>query len=217
MYTLHYWPDSASQVLRMVLRLTDATFREVQIDRAGGALDSAAYRALQPLGKIPALETPDGPVFETAAILLYLADRHPGLAPAPDAKDRGAFLSWLAFSAFNLHAPVLQVFYPERTASDTSEVTANAAAQIKANFAVLDAMIGRTRPDWLSTRPGVMNLYLGMMVHWLGGFAEGHPARLTPADLPNLGPILVALESHPAVAEVAAAEGLKPTFFTDPY
>jgi glutathione S-transferase len=215
MYTLHYWPDSASQALRIVLRLTGAPFSEILIDREAGVLDSAAYRALQPLGKIPALETPDGPVFETAAILLYLAERHPGLAPMPGDAQRGAFLSWLSFTAFNLHAPLLSVFYPDRVASAAEDVAARAAALLKANFAVLDAMAAQA-PDWLQG-PKVLPLYLAMLVHWLGGFPPGHAAHLTPADLPHLGPRLLALETHPAVTEVCALEGLKPTYLSDPY
>lgn len=213
MYTLHYWPDSASLALRMVLRLTGAPFAERRIDRLAGELDSPAYRALHPLGKIPALDTPDGPMFETAACLLYLGDRH-GLAPQDG--TRAAFLSWLFFTAFNLHAPLMQVFYPERTAPQTKDVVASAAALLRANFAALDAMIGRDRPEWLTDRPGLMIFYTGMLVHWLAGFPPGHPARITLQDLPHLGPLLRAVEPHPVVAETCAAEGLKPTCFSDP-
>ncbi|NBZ89455.1 glutathione S-transferase family protein [Stagnihabitans tardus] len=214
MYTLHYWPDSASQGLRILLRVIGAPFTEILIDRENGALDSPAYRALQPLGKIPALETPDGPVFETAAIFLHLAERH-GLAPSATDPQRGAFLSWLFFTSYNLHAPLMSVFYPERVASDGPEVAARAAGLLRANFATLDAMAA-TPPDWLQgTKP--LPIYLAMLVHWLGGFPPGHAAHLTLEDLPHLGPLLAPLELHPAVAEVCRDEGLKLTYLSDPY
>ncbi len=49
-------------------------YRTVLVDRAAQAQKSPAYLALNPNGLIPVLETPHGPVFETAAILLWLAE-----------------------------------------------------------------------------------------------------------------------------------------------
>ncbi len=218
-YTLHFSPDSASIIVRLALRLTGAPFAEVSIDRAAGELDSPAYRAMHPLGKIPAMQTPDGPMFETAAILLYLAEQHAGLAPQPGSAERAAFLKWLFFTSTNLHAPLMQVFYPDRVAgpAHAEAVVAGMSATLKANFAALDAMVAREAPDWLSARPSALSFYVGTLVRWLSGFEPGHPARLTVSDLPALGPILTALETSGAVQSVVEAEGLAPTFFSAPY
>ncbi len=218
LYTLHFSPDSASFIVRLALRLTGAPFAEVQIDRAAGELDSPAYRAMHPLGKIPAMQTPDGPMFETAAILLYLADRH-ALAPAPDSSARAAFLKWLFFTSTNLHAPLMQVFYPNRVAGpdNAQAVVAQMGATLQDNFRVLDRMIAAEAPDWLPLQPSIMGFYLGTLIRWLSGFPEGHPARITTADLPALGPILVALETSDAARQVAEAEACAPTIFTNPY
>lgn len=218
LYTLHYTPDSAALIVRLALRLTDAPFAELAIDRAGGALATEAYRALHPLGKIPALETPEGPMFETAAILLYLADRHPGLAPGPQDPERAAFLSWLFFTSTNLHSPLMQAFYPERVAGaqNVAAVLTHAGASLHHCFAVLDAMVAREAPEWLSARPSVLAYYVAVLLRWLAGFPPGHPARVTAADLPALAPILRALETSPAALELAELEGLGPTIFTNP-
>lgn len=218
-YTLHFSPDSASFIVRLALRLTGAPFAEVQIDRAAGELDSPAYRAMHPLGKIPAMQTPDGPMFETAAILLYLADRHPGLAPAPDSPDRAAFLKWLFFTSTNVHATLMQVFYPNRVAGPAcaEAVVAHSGARLQEYFAILDQMVAAQSPSWLSDQPSVMGFYVGVLVRWLSGFPPGHPARITSADLPALGPILTALETSPAARAVAEAEGCAPTIFTAAY
>ena len=219
LYTLHYTPDSAAMILRLALRQTGAPFAETLIDRPAGALDSPAYRAMQPLGKIPAMETPDGPMFETAAMLLYLADRHSGMAPAPDSPQRAAFLSWLFFTSTNIHPTLLQVFYPERIGGKASAdaVLTQAAATLKSHFALLDQMVARNHPTWLSAQPGVLGFYVGVLLRWLAGFAPDHPAYLTTADLPALGPILAALETCPAARAVAGAEACAPTIFTNPY
>ena len=116
MYVLHQSPDSASLIVRLVLLELNLPHDTRLIDRQAGALNAPEYRAMHPLGLIPAFETPDGPMFETAAILLYLSDRHPGLAPAPGDSDRAAFLKWLFFTSSNVHPTMLQLFYPDRTA-----------------------------------------------------------------------------------------------------
>ena len=211
-YTLHYWPDSASIIVRLALRLTDATFAEVLIDREAGALDSPAYRALHPLGKIPAMETPEGPMFETAAILLYLADRH-GLAP----KDRAGFLSWLFFASTNLHAPLMLAFYPERLAGEAcaDAVRAGAGQQLRDHFAVFDAMVARARPDWFS-ETSVLAFYIGTMLRWLSSLPADHPAHMRSAGFPAIHAILQRAETTPAALAVAEAESLGATIFTNP-
>ena len=85
MYVLHYAPDNASLIVRLALEEAGLPYRSALVDRAARAQDSAAYRALNPTGLIPTLATPQGPISETAAILLWLSEAHPeaGLAPRP--------------------------------------------------------------------------------------------------------------------------------------
>lgn len=218
LYKLHYWPDSASTIVSLALRETGVAFEEILIDRAGGALDSPAYRAMHPLGKIPVMETPHGPIFETAAILLYLADRHPGLAPAPDSPARAAFLKWLFFTSTNVHPTALQAFYPDRIAGEAcaEAVTAQAGATLKMQLALLEAMVATEAPEWLSSRPSALSYYVAVLIRWLSGFPPGHPARVTADDLPALRPILQALETTPAALDVARNEALGAMIFTQP-
>ena len=56
--------------------------------------------ALNPMGKVPVVVDDGVPVCESAAISIYLADKYPraGLAPAPDSRDRPAYLRWIVFS-----------------------------------------------------------------------------------------------------------------------
>ncbi len=218
MYVLHYFPDTASLAVRMVLAELGVQHKCTLIDRAGGQLNSPEYRAMQPLGLIPALETSDGPMFETAAILLYLSDRHPGLAPAPDHPARGAFLKWLFFTSTNIHPTLLQLFYPERTAGaeGAAQVLAHAKPKMDLYLATLDrAATGN--PDWLpADRPSILGYYLAMLLHWLGGFGADHPLQVNVADYPQLFKMLAMLEDQHATQAIAEDEGLGPTPFTAP-
>ena len=217
-YTLHMTPDSAATILRLALRLTGASFTELPIDRDGGELDTPEYRAMQPLGKIPAMQTPDGPMFETAAILLYLADRHPGLAPAPDSPQRAAFLKWFFFTSTNLHPTLLQVFYPDRVAGEAHAtiVKTLAVQRLRDYLTLLDKMVARDAPDWLSAKPSALSYYVAVLIRWLAGFGPGTIGYIRSEEYPALHAILLALETTPPALEVAEIEHLGPTIFTNP-
>ena len=220
MYVLHFSPDSASTIVRLVLEEWNLPRSYRFIDRDGGALNTPEYRALNPAGLIPTLETPDGVMFETAAILLYLSERHPGLAPAPGSPDRAAFLKWLFFTSSNIHQTLLQLFYPDRVAGPeaTPELMRLARARLQSQLGMLDAMVAAEAPDWLSPeKPSILGYYIGVLVHWLASYDPGHPSYFRSHEFPALHKVLVALEARPAVARVAKAEALKVTLFTDPY
>ncbi|NBT31105.1 MAG: glutathione S-transferase, partial [Rhodobacteraceae bacterium] len=79
---LHYAPDNASLCVRLALTEMGLPFETILVDRRARGQKAPAYLRLNPNGLIPTLETPDGPIYETAAILLWLADRQGDLFPA---------------------------------------------------------------------------------------------------------------------------------------
>jgi hypothetical protein len=139
LYILHYAPDNASLIIRLVLEEAGLPYRTALADRAIRAQDSAAYLKINPAGLIPALETPVGPIFETGAILLWLADKH-DLGPKPDACSSGDFLKWLFFISNTAHADLRRIFYSGLYTPPGSEDGhyALAAARMKGHFALLD-------------------------------------------------------------------------------
>ncbi len=218
MYTLHYFPDTASLAIRMVLAELGVPHNSRQIDRAAGELNSPKYRALHPMGKIPAMETPDGPMFETAAILLYLCDRHQALAPTLKSAERAAFLKWLFFTSTNIHPTVMQLFYPERTAGEAhvDAVMAHASAHMHSLLTLLNDMVAADAPKWLSTEPSLLGYYIGMLMRWLASVPPDHPGYFPSSRYRALHHILLALEARPAALAIAEDEGLGATVFTNP-
>lgn len=219
MYVLHYFPDTASLVVRMVLLELGVPHDCRLIDRENGALDSADYRAMQPLGKIPAMETPDGPMFETAAMLLYLADRHPGLVPPPDSPDRAAFLKWFFFTSTNMHPTLLDLFYPDRVAGEAAvaEVLARARVKMLDFLTILNAAV-EGNPAWMpQTGPTLLGYYVAMLIHWLGSYDPGHPSYFRAAQFPALNRVMAMMETRPAAQKIAQEEGLGALPFTAPY
>src|SRR5215475_7549875 len=64
---------------------------------------AAAYRALQPFGQVPAIEEDGLKLFESGAIVLYIAERSDALAPS-DAHGRARTQAWM-FAALNSVEP----------------------------------------------------------------------------------------------------------------
>ena len=71
------------------------------------AMKEPAHLALQPFGQIPTYEDGDLVLFETGAIVLHIAERHPGLLPG-DANARARAIVWM-FAALNtVEPPILE-------------------------------------------------------------------------------------------------------------
>ncbi len=67
---------------------------------------SAGYRALQPFGQVPAFEEDGLVMFESAAIVLHIAERSEALMPR-DPKGRARTTTWM-FAAMNTIEPAIQ-------------------------------------------------------------------------------------------------------------
>ncbi|WP_420584349.1 glutathione S-transferase family protein [Ruegeria sp.] len=218
-YRLHYAPDNASLIIRLVLEEMGLPYETALVDRRRNEQDGAAYRALNPNGLIPVLETPNGPIFETAAILLWLADTHGQLAPAPDSPDRAAFLKWLFFASNTLHADLRILFYAEKyiDAEQAETLRAGIRPRLRQHLRVLDATAKET-PTWLHPdHPSVLPYYLACQMRWMALYpAKADRSWFQMADTPYLQKILMQLESRPATRAAIAAEGLGVTPFTSP-
>jgi glutathione S-transferase len=67
---------------------------------------TAAYRALQPFGQVPAIESGDFKLFESGAIVIHIAERSDVLMPS-DPNGRARTCAWI-FAALNSVEPQIQ-------------------------------------------------------------------------------------------------------------
>lgn len=218
-YRLYGVPDYANFAVHCALAELGQPMETVFLDVAAGDLKSPDHLARQPLGLVPALDTPEGTIFETAGLLLWLADRHGGgLAPAPSDPDRGLFLSWFVFANNSVHPVVLDLLHPHRAAGEACAraVAETAHARLHDRFALLDR-VAAARPRWLSPEnPGILGIYLSMLLRWTHT-AAAYPDHSIPArGFPALHAIAAACETRPAILRVAAEHGLAGRFLTEP-
>jgi glutathione S-transferase len=98
-------PMSRGRIVRWMLEEVGAPYRTEILDYAT-TLKGAAYLAINPMGKVPAIRHGDTVVTEGAAICAYLADAFPDAGLAPPTADRGDYYRWLFFGAGPVEAAV---------------------------------------------------------------------------------------------------------------
>ena len=103
--TFYTNPKSRGRIVRWMLEETGAPYA-TEVLEYGTSMKAAAYLAINPMGKVPALRHGAAVVTECAAICAYLADAFPlaGLAPPPHSAARGTYYRWLFFAAGPLEA-----------------------------------------------------------------------------------------------------------------
>ncbi len=195
----------------MLLREIGAPFELRLVDRAGNEQKSADYLKLDPSGQIPVLVDDGLAVSETAAIALYLADRHPEakLAPPPGTRERGAYYKWMVLISNALQTQFRAWFYAHEFVDDPAHVAsvkAATASRIGTTFAQISAHLADN--TWLlGERFSTPDLYLFMFVRW--GRALPNPPRLDPV----LAAYAERIAARPAVLAAFAAEGIAEPFF----
>ncbi|MBO1895363.1 glutathione S-transferase N-terminal domain-containing protein [Shewanella sp. BF02_Schw] len=100
MIKFYFHPGPNPMKIALFLEETGLEFELVPVDTLKGEQHSAEFKAINPNSKTPAIEDNGVRVFDSNAILLYLADKTGQLAATPE--NRGELLSWLMFVATGL-------------------------------------------------------------------------------------------------------------------
>ncbi|WCE94570.1 glutathione S-transferase family protein [Acidithiobacillus ferriphilus] len=105
--TFYTNPMSRGRIVRWMLEELGVPYQTILLDY-GTSMKAPEYLAINPMGKIPAIQHGQTVVTETAAICAYLADAFPqmGMAPALDDRLRGTYYRYLFFAAGPLEAAV---------------------------------------------------------------------------------------------------------------
>ena len=108
---LYYMPGTRSERVRWALDELGLDYGIEKLDLFKGEGNRADYRAIHPLGQLPALLVDGQAMFESGAIVQWLAEATPGsrLAPPVDQPARRAFDQWMYFAATSLEAPAWEM------------------------------------------------------------------------------------------------------------
>ncbi|GJE31369.1 glutathione S-transferase family protein [Methylobacterium oxalidis] len=164
-----------------------------------GALKEPAHLALNPFGQIPTYEEGDLVLFETGAIVLYIAERHAGLLPR-EGRARARAIAWM-FAALNtVEPPILELATAKLMEGDrpwSAERRPLVENRVRDRLRQLSGRLGGA--EWLD-----------------GGFSAGDLMmvsvllRLRPSGLldedPNLAAYVARGEARPAYGRAFAAQ-----------
>ena len=142
-----YWRSGTSYRTRIALNLKRVAYTQAPVDLRASAQKSEAYRALNPQGLVPTLETADGPLTQSSAILEWLEERYPEPPLLPSAPGARAIVRAMAMAvACDIH-PLnnLRVLkYLKRPlGQDQPAIDSWIGHWIAAGFAALEAMVAR--------------------------------------------------------------------------
>ena len=161
MLTFYTNPRSRGRIIRWMLEETGKPYETVVLDY-GPSMKGAEYRAINPMGKVPAIVHDGAVVTETAAICTYLAMTFPeaGLM----AEDKAAFFRWMFFAAGPVEQAVVNASFGWKPATPQEAG--------RTGYGSLDAVVGalaghfETHDFVANNRFTAADVYVGSQVGW---------------------------------------------------
>jgi GSH-dependent disulfide-bond oxidoreductase len=191
---IDFYYNGGPNPMKVALLLEElaTSYQIIPIDMYLGEQFTAEYKALNPNSKMPTIVDGSTTVFDSNAILLYLAEKHGRFLAEP--ADRGALLSWLMFAASGLGPYSGQAVHFRHYAPQPNEYAQTRYSfEARRHFDVLDAHLADR--EWI-----VGDAYsIADMAVW--GWARNMDHILGPEARPNLTNIarlIDTIEGRPA-------------------
>jgi glutathione S-transferase len=202
-YTLYGAPGTASMCVHWMLIELGVPFEFVALDFEKQEQKSPAYLEINPSGHVPALMIDGRAYSEAAALVMILAERHPGRGFVPD--DRAAWLQWMIFLANTLMPAFRLYFYADEGAGPENAQAAKAHAQVRIERAWdrIDALLADGRPYMLGARMSAADFLLTMLTRWSRNMTR------TALEWPHLAAYVLRLRALPSYRKTHARERLQ--------
>ncbi len=210
-YKLYHSPGACSLAAHVVLEELGVPFEPVRVVVADGANRAPEYLAVNPRGRVPALEVQDDGgtwvLTEVVAILVFLARQHPAAGLLDEHPRRFArLLEWLTWLASTVHQTgVRAILRPERfteAESGTAPIVARARAVVGA---ALDDIEHRLPAGGYALGAGFSLLDAYLLVFYRWGNRTGFDM---PGRCPKFTAVMDLVRARPAVQRVLAREGI---------
>jgi len=199
---LYYLPGASSLLPHIVLVEAGLSFDAVKVDEHTKALEGGGdYRAVNPLGYVPALQLDDGTVLtEAASIAQYVADCAPTkkLAPPNGTLNRAKLQSWLNFIASEVQ---LGCFCPLFDREIPNVIKAIFRRRLDSRLAHVEQHLAENA-YLLGNDFSIGDVYLFVVSNW------ARPANLDLSPYPSLLALRKRVSARVAVREAMRREHL---------
>ncbi len=206
MYTLYFVPGSASYAVHWLLIELGAPHELRRVDSEAREQKQPAYLKLNPNGVVPTLMVAGKPVYESAALVLLLAARHPaaGFIPPAGTRAEALYLQW-AFHLANTVQPAFRAwFYPDEPAGpeQVEAVKERARTRIEAAWDRLDAHLAAHGPFLAGASVSAVDFSAAMLARW----SRSMPKPAT--EWPSIARFIKTMKARPSFPELNRREGL---------
>jgi GST-like protein len=146
MIKFYYAPAPNPLKVALLLEELGEPYEVVPIDTRKGEQFTPAFRAINPNSKTPALEDGAAKVFDSNAILLYLAEKTGRFLPANTPGARGELFSWLMFVATGIGPYSGQAVHFKHYAPEPKEYPQKRYNfEAERHWGILDERLGKQR------------------------------------------------------------------------
>jgi GST-like protein len=146
MIKFYFHPSPNPLKVALFLEETGLPYEMVPVDTRKGEQHLPAFREINPNGKTPAIVDGDVTVFDSNAILLYLAEKTGQFLPENTPSARGQLLSWLMFVATGIGPYSGQAVHFSRFAPEKLPYAINRYMfEVKRHYGILDARLATRR------------------------------------------------------------------------
>jgi GST-like protein len=143
---LYYHPSPNPAKIALFLEEAGVPYELVPVDTRKGDQFKPEFLAINPNGKTPALTDGEVTIFDSSAILLYLAEKTGQFLPEDTPKARGQMLSWLMFVATGIGPYCGQAVHFARFAPEKVPYAINRyAREAERHWGIIDAQLGKHR------------------------------------------------------------------------
>jgi len=199
---IQFFYSLAPNPMKVALFLEEAglPYEAIPVDTRKGEQFAPAFAALNPNHKVPCIADGDAIVFDSNAILLYLAEKTGQFLPANTPAARGELLSWLMFVASGIGPFSGQAVHFKNFAPEPKEYAVTRYLfEAKRHYGILNDRLAKNRYMLGDTYTIVDMAVWG----WarLVAFILGEDAWTT---LPNLKRLLDEINARPAAARAEA-------------
>jgi GST-like protein len=175
-------------------------YEAIPVDTRKGDQHKPDYLAINPNAKVPAIVDGDAVVFDSSAVLLYLAEKTQKFLPANNPKARGELLSWMMFVGTGVGPYTGQSVHFRNYAPEKIPYALNRYAyEAQRHFGILNERLG-ARKYMLGDTYTIVDMNV-----W--GWARLVPMALgeeTWAKFPNLKRLVDEVSARPAAIRAVA-------------
>jgi len=145
MIKLYYHPSPNPAKVALFLEEAELPYEIVPVDTRKGEQHAPSFLAINPNAKTPALVDDDVTMFDSNAILLYLAERTGRFLPESTPAARSELLSWLMFIATGIGPYSGQAVHFKNFAPELPYAIKRYQFEIERHYGILDARLATRR------------------------------------------------------------------------